>query len=81
MPINPITYVRNPREANVQTQTKQRGRGRPSIGKAIPVRFDPEFLAFAQQYADEHTGGNVNAALREIGNLGRSVVEQREAAA
>lgn len=80
MPINAITWPRNPREAKVQTQT-MRGRGRPSIGEAIRVRFEPEFLAFAQQYADEHTGGNVNAALRELGNLGRGVVEQRKTAA
>lgn len=61
----------------MQSQRK-RGRGRPAVGERLIVRFTPEYLNFARKYAAEHTDGNLNAALRELGEIGRAVVEQRE---
>lgn len=60
------------------TQTSNRGRGRPRIADPIRVRYEPDFMEFAREYADRNTAGNLNEALRQIGNLGREVAEQRD---
>lgn len=62
----------------MSTQTSNRGRGRPRIADPIRVRFEPDFMDFAREWAANHTGGNLNEALRQIGNMGREVAEQRE---
>lgn len=51
--------------------------GRPPVGPIKRVRYEPEFLDWAQAYADEHCSGNLNRALREIGNIGREQVEKQ----
>ena len=51
--------------------------GRPPVGPVKRVRYEPDFLEWAQQYADEHCSGNLNRALRELGKIAREQVEKQ----